>query len=181
MNTTDADKTVCSGDYLIQLDAKILQDLIDAHGAALAMLARQWCRDPEDAVQDALIDLVRQQPIPNNPVAWLYTAVRRRAMNLARAEGRREKHQRQASEQREPWFLPPENAFEAPIDYESLLARLPRIEREIVVARIWGELSFAQIAELVDQPLSTVHRRYQQALAELADTIKQLEQQRAMR
>lgn len=160
------------------IDAQALQELIDSHGAALTLFARQWCRAPEDAVQEALIDLVRQSPVPNDLAAWLYTTVRRRAMNLARAEGRRAKHQRQAGEQRESWFLPTDNDLDERIDYESLLARLPPADREIVVARIWGERSFAQIAALVDQPLSTVHRRYQQALAELARLLIQLEHSR---
>lgn len=53
------------------------------------------------------------------------------------------------------------------VDVEALLRRLPPLEREIVVARIWGELSYAQIAELVDRSTSAVHRRYQRAFAEL--------------
>lgn len=166
---------------MTHIDAQSLQELIDTHAAALTLFARQWCRDPEDAVQEALIELLRQNPIPNNLVAWLYTTVRRRAMNLARADGRRAKHQRSASEQRTSWFLPAESQLDDPVDYESLLARLPRTEREIVVARIWGELSFAQIAELADQPLSTVHRRYQRALGELAGMMNQLEQSEAKR
>lgn len=158
---------------MTQVDARTLQDLIDAHAAALTLYARQWCRAPEDAVQEAMIELVRQKPAPESPVGWLYTTVRRRAMNLARAEGRRMKHQQQAAGQRESWFLPSES--DESYDYESLLAQLPQLDREIVVARIWGERSFAEIAELVERPLSTVHRRYQQALSDLQSMINELE------
>ena len=56
---------------------------MDEHGAAKSLYARQWCRVPDDALQEALIDLARQDPVPDNPVAWLYKTVRRRAMNLA--------------------------------------------------------------------------------------------------
>ena len=49
------------------------------------------------------------------------------------------------------------NGFE-PGELEPMLAELPRLEREIVVARIWGELSFEQIAELVERSTSAVHR-----------------------
>lgn len=128
-------------------------------------------------MQEALIDLLRQSSVPEHPAAWLHTAVRRRAMNLARAEGRREKHQRQAGLERESWFLPQEGGRDEGIDFQSLLARLPRLDREIVVARTWGELSFSQIAELVEQSTSTVHRRYQGALAELGRAIQQQQQQ----
>jgi RNA polymerase sigma-70 factor (ECF subfamily) len=154
------------GKHVTRIDAQRVRALFDAHGAALTLYARQWCRAPEDALQEALIDLLRQTSVPDHPVAWLYKTVRRRAMNLARAERRRVKHHRQAGEQRASWFLP-KDGLEEPADVEALLRRLPPLEREIVVARVWGELSFVQIADLVDRSISSVHRRYQRALAEL--------------
>jgi RNA polymerase sigma-70 factor (ECF subfamily) len=162
-----AQQATSRGDPVTHIDAEKLRQLIDAHGAALTLFASQWCRVPDDALQDALIDLLRQSPAPNYPVAWLYKTVRRRATNLARAEQRRAKHQRRAGEQRKPWFLPPDNVWDDTVDLESLLTKLPRLEREIVVARVWGELSFGQIADLVNRSTSSVHRRYQRALVQL--------------
>ena len=158
---------------MTHLDERSLQELIDAHGAALTLYARQWCRAPEDAVQEALVDLVRMEPQPNDPVAWLYTTTRRRAMNVARAESRRAKHHRQASQETQTWFVPSEDDLDDLVDVESALAGLPPLEREIVVARIWGRLSFAQIAELVEQSSSSVHRRYKRTLAELRAVLNQ--------
>jgi RNA polymerase sigma-70 factor (ECF subfamily) len=160
-------KVESGGEHVTQIDTQRLKDLVDAHGAALTLYARQWCRVPEDALQEALIDLLRQDPIPYHIVGWLYVTVRRRAMNLARAEERRLKHHRQAGEQKESWFVPAGDSLDDPFDLEMHLAQLPRLEREIVVARVWGDLSYEQIAELVEQSTSSVHRRYQQALAEL--------------
>lgn len=155
------------------MDLQTLQRLIDDHGAALTLYARQWCVLPDDAVQEALLALLRQSPAPDRPIAWLYTAVRRRALNLTRSEGRRARHQRLAGEARPAWFVPEESPLEGdgfdPADCQRLLAGLDPRRREIVVARIWGELSFAEIAELVELPLSTVHRYYQLALRELAN------------
>ncbi len=162
--------------HVTRIDAPSLQDLIDAHGAALTLYARQWCRAPEDAVQEAMIELVRQDPVPHNLVGWLYTTVRRRAMNLARAERRRTKHHHQAEQQRASWFVPLDNDLD--LEYEIFLDRLPRLEREIIVARIWGERSFAEIANLVGQSISTVHRRYQRALSDLECMINELENSR---
>jgi RNA polymerase sigma-70 factor (ECF subfamily) len=157
------------GEHVTQIDTRRLRQLIDERGAALALYARQWCRAPDDAVQEALIDLLRQDPVPDHPIAWLYKVVRRRAMNLARAERRRDRHHHRAGRERESWFLPAENAaLEEAVDVESLLRQLPRLEREIVVSRIWGELSFDQIANVVGRSTSSVHRRYRRALAELA-------------
>lgn len=176
---THGSKAGFGGGHVTRIDAQRLGELVDAHGAALALYARQWCRAPEDALQEALIELLRQNPAPDHPVAWLYKTVRRRAMNLARAERRRAKHHRRACEERESWFLPEDNVLGEPVDVEALLKRLPPLEREIVVARIWGELSYAQIAELVDRSTSAVHRRYQRALVELGRIMnKQLEDSR---
>ena len=152
---------------MTRLDERSLQELIDAHGAALTLYARQWCRAPEDAVQEALVDLLRTDSRPKDPVAWLYTTTRRRAMNVARAENRRAKHHRQASQETKAWFVPNKDELDDLVNVESALAGLPPLEREIVVARIWGRLSFTQIAELVEQSSSSVHRRYKRTLAEL--------------
>jgi RNA polymerase sigma factor (sigma-70 family) len=149
-----------------QIDARELRRLVDAHGPALALYARQWCREPEDALQEAFIDLLRQSPAPSEPAAWLFVTVRRRAMNLARAEHRRAEHHRRAGELREWFQLGADSPFD-PKEVEVMLAELPSLEREIVVARIWGELSFEQIAALVEKSTSAVHRRYQNALSVL--------------
>ncbi|HVK12333.1 MAG TPA: sigma factor, partial [Gemmataceae bacterium] len=49
-----------------------LADLIDRHGPALVLFARQWCGTPEDVVQDALLKLVSLARPPDDPAAWLY-------------------------------------------------------------------------------------------------------------
>ncbi|MHB8972060.1 MAG: RNA polymerase sigma factor [Pirellulaceae bacterium] len=154
-----------------QLDTHQLRQLLGAHGAALVLFARQWCQAPDDALQEALIDLLRQAPVPDCPVAWLFKTVRRKAMNLARAERRRAKYHRQAAQEREPWFLHDASTGFEPGELEPMLGELPQLEREIVVARIWGELSFEQIAELVERSTSAVHRRYERALALLGSMI----------
>lgn len=153
------------------MDTPTLQSLIDAHGAALQLIARQWCDAPEDAVQEALIELVQQQPPPRDAAGWLYTVVRRRAMNWTRAESRRRKHHRDASLTRSAWFIPDTTAEDTTADCQTALADLPRQEREIVILRIWGEQTFAQIADVLQLPLSTVHRRYQSALETLESSL----------
>lgn len=145
--------------------------MYEEHGAALVLYARQWCVHPDDALQDALIDLAQLASDPRDPVAWLFMTVRRKAINQARSENRRSKYQQLAAEQREPWFTGDPASSMGSGEMESLLADLPALEREIVVARIWGELSFEQIAELVDRSLSFVYRRYQQTLRDLEKKI----------
>ncbi|WP_162006528.1 RNA polymerase sigma factor [Roseimaritima sediminicola] len=153
------------------IDASLVQRLIDTHGAALQLFARQWCTAPEDAVQEAFVELLRQPSGPDDPLAWLYTVVRRRAMNIARAEQRRRRYQREAALERSPWFVPDESEPLSAEAYQTALQRLPSSQREIVVLRIWGNRTFAQIALTVELPLSTVHRHYRAALRALESVL----------
>lgn len=117
------------------------------------------------------MDLLRQRPAPDNPPAWLFKTVRRKALNLARSESRRATHQQQAALRREPWF---EDAHDRRIvveEVEAALAQLPSLERQIVVARVWGELTFDQIAEVVDKSASSVHRHFHGALEIMAELL----------
>jgi RNA polymerase sigma-70 factor (ECF subfamily) len=45
--------------------------------------------------------------------------------------------------------------------------------REVVVLRIWGDLTFAEIAEIMQLGVSTVHDRYQSALGQLRSALEQ--------
>ena len=144
-----------------------LRELVDAYGAALVLYARQWCSCPDDALQEALIDLSQQASAPRDPAGWLFKAVRYKAINFARADQRRSRHWRQAAVERDTWFdCDPTTTLQSE-ELETMLAELEPLAREIIIARIWGEMSFEQIAGLVECPLSTVHRRYHQSLKQL--------------
>ena len=150
-----------------KINGQHLRQLYEEHGAALALYARQWCVHPEDALQEALIDLAQHPTVPRDPVAWLFKTVRCKAINQSRSELRRSKYHQRAAEQREPWFVPDPNSNFDSSELESLLSKLPALDREIVVARIWGDMSFEQIAELVERSMSFVYRRYQFVLVVL--------------
>lgn len=149
------------------MDEQQIREIIDRHSRALALYARQWCSWPEDAVQEAMCELVRQSTQPENIPAWLFRTVRFKAMNIARSERRRESHQRSSAYDRDPWF---EQSCSMIFDGEEIqlaLLKLGAVEREIVIAKIWGELTFEQISEITDKPLTTVHRHYHHAIDQL--------------
>ena len=60
--------------------------------------------------------------------------------------------------------------FNAPI-FEQFDLHESSDEREVVVARLWGELSFREIGEITGTSESTAHRRYQGALARLREKV----------
>jgi RNA polymerase sigma factor (sigma-70 family) len=151
-----------------QIDALQLRRIVASHAAALALYARQWCRCPDDAVQEALIELVKQTPPPDDPIAWLFTTTRRRAQNQSRSEQRRALHQQRAAACQDAWFESDPADELAAKEVEAMLRQLEPLDREIIVARIWGDMSFEQIASLVQRSTSVVHRHYHHALSRLS-------------
>jgi len=144
-----------------------LKRLYDRHAPALRLYARTWCRSPDDALQEAMIELANQSEMPSEPVAWLYQAVRFRAMNLHRSERRRQEREQVVADQKQPFFVEDPTSDLDVAGLEAALQRLTDLNREIVVARIWGELSFQQIADLTNLSSSSVHRHYRDSLEEL--------------
>jgi RNA polymerase sigma-70 factor (ECF subfamily) len=144
-----------------------LGQLLDRHGPALALFARQWCQTPDDVVQEAFLQLARQRVWPRSVVPWLYRVVRNGALSAARAEQRRRRHEEAAGAARPAWFEASDaTAGEAEVA-AAALAELPLEQREIIVAHLWGRLTFQQIAELVGTTSSTAHRRYEAGLEQL--------------
>ena len=151
---------------------ELLGRLLDEHADRLHLYARQLCDCPEDAVQEAYVELARQGAVPAEPVAWLYRVVRNKAISASRAKRRHELHQSQAAQRRRAWFEPSSiNALDAAAATDALKG-LPAADREIVVARIWGGLTFRQIGELIGATDSTAHRRYESALAAIRQKLR---------
>ncbi|HUG89264.1 MAG TPA: sigma-70 family RNA polymerase sigma factor [Planctomycetaceae bacterium] len=145
--------------------------LVDRHAAALELFAGQWTVAPADVVQESLLELCRQDPLPERIVPWLYKVVRNKAISAARSENRRRRHEATAAGRCERWFEPaPDAAFDAALATEAL-HELPDEEREIIVAHVWGGLSFEEIADAFDTSSSTAHRRYQAGLAALRERL----------
>src|SRR5262249_49806607 len=119
--------------------------------------ARQWCNAPEDVVQEAFLQLLRERPVPQNVAGWLYRVVRNRAISASRSQSRRTRHEAAAAQRSDPWFATNhDDALDAAAATESL-AELPLAQREAIVLRLWGGLSFEQIAELTQSSTTTAH------------------------
>ncbi|HUP81886.1 MAG TPA: hypothetical protein VM260_25265 [Pirellula sp.] len=116
------------------INPKQLDEILSRHGPALVLYARQWSPLPDDALQEALCDLVQTDVAPNDIIAWLYKVIRCKAMNLSRSERRRNGYQRNAAEQRDEWFENRHKFAEEINELENHLKQLPELGREIVVA-----------------------------------------------
>ncbi len=140
-----------------------LRALIDQHGGPLALYAAQWSAAPDDCVQEALVELAGKIPPPANAVAWLYRAVKHRSLNHARSEGRRVRREQLAWQHR----LQSRPSLEIRRELLDAVATLPDELREIVILKIWGNLTFGEMAGVLGESSSTLHRRYTEALDRL--------------
>jgi RNA polymerase sigma-70 factor (ECF subfamily) len=150
-----------------RISPELIARLFDRHAAALELFAAQWIPAPADIVQEAFLKLVRQGRVPDRPAAWLYRVVRNGAISAARRDARRQRNEQTAIGLSR---LRLEADGENPLDAElaaRALAALPDERREVVVARIWGGLTFEEIAEFAEISSSEAHRRYEAALAVL--------------
>jgi RNA polymerase sigma-70 factor (ECF subfamily) len=152
------------------LAPETLGPLYRRHAPALCLYACQWCRSGEDLVQEAFVKLAQQDPPPQRVVPWLYRVVRNEALAVNRAAARRRRREGLASSP-EAWFKAADDELDAR-DAARLVGELPLELREVIVARVWGELTFEEVAQVAGCSLPTAHRRYQAGLAQLKERLE---------
>ena len=151
------------------------KDWFRAHGPKLLLLARQWTRsvsDAEDVLQDAFVRYWRnQRKLGGEPLALLVTSIRRSAIDLGRQQTRRAAREEL---QNEPAADPPlftssadSVADERRVAIEHAIQALPAEQRQVLVLKIWGELTFEQIATQLEISPNTAASRYRYALTAL--------------
>ena len=143
----------------------------DEYGSRLVLYARQWlpAGAAEDAVQEVFVRLLRQGRPPRSVSGWLFRSVRNAAMSELRSSRRRRRREQRRADERSEWF---ESGTADLIDAAAAQAAIKSLEqaqREVIVMRIWGELTLQEIAEVVGSPVSTVFSRYRAALAALRE------------
>jgi RNA polymerase sigma-70 factor (ECF subfamily) len=147
------------------LEPDMLGRLYREHAPVLRLYARQWPVCGEDLVHDAFVKLAKQTRAPERVLPWLYAVVRNLAFASHRAASRRRGREGEVSSQ-QAWFTAVDDQLDAQ-HATQVLSGLELELREVIVARIWGGLTFEEIAQLVGCSLPTAHRRYQTGLAEL--------------
>jgi RNA polymerase sigma-70 factor (ECF subfamily) len=149
-----------------------IKELVRTRLPDFVLFARQWnSSTAEDIVQEAFLKLMRQKDFPENPVAWLFTVIRNASNNERRSQQRRKKRE-EAVQYAKPWFESPR--LEETAETDRLIRELESLDfefREIIVAKIWGKLSFEQIAELLGSSRTSVHRKYTEGLARLFEKL----------
>jgi len=152
------------------MEPTVLGRLYRQHAPALLLYARQWGGSAEDIVQEAFVRLAQQTPPPEQILPWLYRVVRNAALMVHRSAARRRQREQRVSRP-EAWFATNEDRVDAD-EATRLLGELPLELREVIVARLWGGLTFEEIAGVVGCSLPTAHRRYQTGLTQLRERLE---------
>jgi RNA polymerase sigma-70 factor (ECF subfamily) len=148
------------------ISQKQLAKWYEAYGTELMLYARQWSPDQqaEDTVQDAFIKLLKQRRCPDNVRAWLFRVVRNRSISIARRLQQRRKTGQKFLYREVMWFESrPEDLIDARLA-QDILQTLPSNLCEIVLLRIWGQMSLKEIAQVMNKSIPWIHNEYKTAL-----------------
>jgi RNA polymerase sigma-70 factor, ECF subfamily len=158
------------------------EKMLNEHGSALLLYARQWSNsraDAEEAVQEGFIRFWRAwqqgRVRTESPIGLLFTYVRRSALDQLRSGKRRSVREEKAAEvlyEEEPVFESNLDADEAQEGLTKALLELPKEQREVVIMKIWGDLTFREIATSLGIPPDTAASRYRYALKRLGETLE---------
>jgi RNA polymerase sigma-70 factor, ECF subfamily len=139
------------------------------HGSVALLYARQLTAtyaDAQDALHDGFLRFWTHRSAALNAPTLFFASVRSAALDLHRRAARRRR--------RELAHMPPASLLSGPaIDsdlreqIEIALLQLPEPQREVVVLKIWSDLTFAQIAEALAESPNTIATRYRYAMRKL--------------
>jgi RNA polymerase sigma-70 factor (ECF subfamily) len=172
-------KTAVGGVLIIKDREKVMENVaIDENwktcfsqlAPGLVLFARQWTRsaaDAEDVVQEAFVKFWRR----NHDIAnrgLLYATVRSVALDLLRRDSRRARREATALSDADQSVQP---TFEIEDDSQRAMVGaidlLPGEQREVLVMKIWNDLTFAEIGSALGISQNTAASRYRYALAAL--------------
>ncbi len=143
-------------------------DWLGKHSPQLLLFARSQTRceaDAEDLLQEAVVESSGKSAGNPPDLPLVYTTLRRRAIDLARKTDRRTTREEVTTERSEDcWFDDTIEQKETAWLIERAIKNMPEKFREVVMLKIWSELTFAQIAQTLDIPLNTAASRYRYGL-----------------
>ncbi len=168
--------------------ASAWREWLQEHGPKFLLFARQQSRcheDAKDLFQDALVKLVekvRSGEFIGGQDAWqpyLYTTIRRLAIDMSRSVDRRKRREdhvvADAAEvgydSAHPWFEGDSSDDETRAQLEDRLKELSPKFAEVIIMKIWGDKTFAEIGEVLGISQNTAASRYRYGLEALQKSL----------
>jgi RNA polymerase sigma-70 factor (ECF subfamily) len=142
------------------------------HGPALVLFARSIVGDRsrgQDVVHQVFLKLIEDGNLRRilDTKAYLFTSVRNAALTDAKA-----KQRNLAIDPENTWFEAPDRDLAAELALRRALSELPNDQREVTVLHVWGELTFSEIAGVLEISANTAASRYRYALASLRELMR---------
>ncbi len=161
--------------------AKALKDRIARRRGRLYKVAYAWCGEPhlaDDLVQEAIaraMDKYRQLRDPSRLDSWLYSILN----NCWREHLRRRRPETEVDEESLECTRCPERlnqASELARCVLNLMARLPEGQRQVLSLVALEDLSYREVADVLDIPIGTVMSRLCRARQTLLEGFEALQQ-----
>jgi len=159
-----------------------IERLYDEHAQALFAFLLNFTRheaDTHDLLQELFVKLANRPELLDNvrdERAFLLRLAHNLAIDLIRRRGTREKNYEQLANVPAPIFAPAaepdERAFREALS--AALGEIPSDQRAVVHLKLWGGLTFEQIAALLGIPLNTAASRYRYGLDKLRERLRPL-------
>ena len=128
--------------------------------------------DAEDVVQEGFIRFWRSRHRASDPAAYFYACVKHCVLDWQRNRKRQSRREEASgSLGGRDVFTGPLEQSERCVAIEAAMRSLPESQREVLVMKIWGGLSFPQIAEVLQISANTAASRYRYALAKLREQL----------
>ncbi len=144
-------------------------DAVNRFGPALLLFARQYVpnvQDAEGVMHDAILRLWRKEMgnIEDNELKkLLYVCVRNAALDFLRSETRRKKREQTYWNEKVgsvSMFQSNLERDEMRKELEKAMAELPEEQKMVLTMKIWSELTFREIAEILNISIGTAASRH---------------------
>jgi RNA polymerase sigma-70 factor (ECF subfamily) len=156
-----------------------IERLYDEHAQALFAFLLNLTRDEADTrdlLQEIFVKLAREPKLLDGvreERAFIIRLAHNAAIDLMRRRGTRERTKDNFAEIISPFAVsvdPDETTFRQ--ELAAALAELPPDQRAVTHLKLWGELTFEEIAAALEIPPNTAASRYRYALDKLRDRLR---------
>ncbi len=154
-----------------ELNGGWCQSLYEQKAAGLILYGRALGlshNEAEDVLQETFVALLKLERRPEEPEHYGLRAFRNRALNYHRRLWRRLARELESVR----WFERRADSSEAEAEAMRCLANLPPEQREVIVLKIWHDMTFEAIGRLFEMSPNTMAGRYRYGLNKLRLCLK---------
>ena len=157
------------------------QTWFDENGPRLLLFARGWSvsrEGAEDLVQETMVRMWHYQAERGGEppdLALAFSTLRFAGMNQKRTDTRRKKREESIiylNDFEDVWLDPTLEDDEEAVMLREAVQRLAPKLRDVIVMKIWGGLTFQEIAQTLAIPANTCASRYRYALDQLSQELQ---------